>query len=451
MKSLRGRRMLPVCVAAFASAAALASPGAASAVTTNQCSGANVTGQGASVMKIALGSVLDGDFNTSSNKTACSGSQGSKAKPTVTYASSSSGLGLESWGVNKHAASFGIANAFVATEEPPNTAQKEEIESHESTSTPSTLQTIPVLQEAVTILVNLPSGCTATSTPDPGRLVLNNTTLEGIFRGTITTWSQIDESGDALSGASCNADTPITKVVRLDSAGTTHILKKYLNLINATPFEAEGGSSDTWNQVSEGTANTVWPTADAVVRPLKTGDSAEISKIAETPGSIGYASLADSRANADFYPSKGGAGTATFWVPIQNSGTTTKKPTYTDPSTNGEVETPAEANCAKEKYTNGSGTKFPPSSTSDSWSEVTTATKQTNYTLCGFAYELALSKYSLYPETSEAEAITVENFLLFELEDKAGGGQELILNHDYEPIPKSLVKEADTGAKAVAY
>jgi ABC-type phosphate transport system substrate-binding protein len=432
---------------------ALSVPGIANAKTTgpsNQCSGSNIGGQGAAVMNIAIGKVLAPDFNTSANPDACNGTQGTKGTPKVTYTQTSSGQGLESWGVNKHAASFALTNAFVATEEPPNPAQKGEIEANETTSTPETVQTIPVLQEAISVDVNLPSGCTANSTAAPGRLVLDNTTLAGIWDGEITTWGQITDGGDTLTGAGCGT-APITRVVRLDSAGTTHILKKYLFLIDSNPFQTESGGTANWNEISEGTANTAWPKADAVVRPGKTGDSAEVAKIAETPGSIGYAALANTRANAAFYAPKGGPGTGTFWVEVQNSGTSTTKAKYSDPSTDGEVEAPAEAHCAKTKYTNGTGTKFPPKSTADSWAEVTTATKEKAYTLCGLAYELALSKYSAYPGTEALEAVTAENFLTFELQTKSEGGQALILNHDYEPLPKNLVKEALAGAASIAF
>lgn len=449
MRSLTARRVASACILAAASLTALAAPGAASAAT--QCAGTNITGQGANVEKIALQTVWGPDFNTSTNKAACSGTQGSGAKPAVTYNSTSSGIGLESWGVNKHAASFAPTNAFVGTEEPPNAAEKAEIEANETSLAPEAVESIPVLQEAIVAIVNLPAGCTATSTPDPGRLVLGNATFEAIFLGKITKWSQITDSGDALSGAGCNPETPITRVVRLDSAGTSHIFKKYLALIDAAPFETESATSQTWNELSEGAGNTVWPKAAAVVRPAKTGDSAVISKVAETAGSIGYASLANARANSSFIPPKGGVGTATFWAPVQNSGTATKSAKYADPSTNGEEAAPAEANCAKTKYTNGKGTKFPPASSADAWNEVTTATKEKNYAICGLAYDLTVNRYSVFPAATEGEAITANNFLLFVLESKTGGGQLLIVNHDYEPLPKSLLKEAVAGAQATAF
>ncbi len=423
----------------------------ASAASSTQCSGGNITGQGASVMKIAYENIFGPDFNTSTNAAACSGGQGTGGKPVVAYKSSSSGTGLASWGANGGTASFVPTNAFVATEEPPNATQKAEIEANESTpgSAPDSLLTIPVLQESIAVLIHLPASCTATSTAYPGRLVLGNVTLEKIFQGTLSTWSEITDGGDVLTGSGCSST--ITRVVRLDSAGSTHILKKYLDLIESGSFPVEGGGSKSWSEISEGSGNTVWPTAAAVVRPLKTGDSAEVSKVAETAGSIGYASLANARANSAFVPPTGGKEQSTFWAPIQNDGVSSTKQKFADPSTDADTTASADANCAKEKFTNGKGSKFPPKSTQESWSAVTTETKQKNYPLCGIAYQLALTKYSAYPSTTQAEELTASNFLSFLLETKTGGGQLLIENHDYEALPKKLDKEAVDGVKLIGF
>ena len=455
MTSLNARRSVRACMVAAVASVAFASIGAATALAksgpTNQCSGSNITGQGANVMKIAEQSVFAPDFNTSANPDACNGTQGTKGIPTVSYTASSSGIGLESWGVGGKAASFAPTNAFVVTEEPPNPTEKTEIENNETTSgsVPNSVLTVPVVQESISVIAHLPAGCTATSTSYPGRLVLANVTLEKIFLGTINSWSEIKDGGDVLTGAGCSS--PITRVVRLDSAGSTHILKKYLNLIDSTAFLTESSTTQTWNEISEGPANTLWPKAAAVVRPAKTGDTAEVSKVAEVAGSIGYSSLANARANSAFVPPTGGKEEATFWVPIQNNGVATKKEIFADPSTDGDTAPSADANCAKTKYTNGKGTKFPPASTADTWQEVTSATKEKAYTLCGIAYELALTKYSAYPSTTEGEELTNVNFLNFVLESKTAGGQLLIENHDYEALPKSIDKESVNGVKTIGF
>ena len=288
MTFLSARRLFAACIGSTAAIVALAVPTGASAALGTQCSGASITGQGANVLKNAH-TVWDADFNTSTNKVACAGQkgQGTLQEPTVTYKTSSAAVGLESWGANGHVgADFSLANSFIGASEPPNATQKAEIEALQTTPTSNTLLSIPTLQTAIAVIVNLPSGCTATTKyKKDTRLVLNNATLEGIFRGTITQWNQITDDGDQLVGATCNAASPIIPVVRKDGAGTTHIFKKYLSLINGASFTDEKSTSETWDNVSEGTLNTDWPKAANVTRPEATGDTALDGRQRERTGS----------------------------------------------------------------------------------------------------------------------------------------------------------------------
>jgi ABC-type phosphate transport system substrate-binding protein len=462
------RRIISVCIAVAASSVALLAVGVAGASAKSsppKCSGGEIKGSGANAAQIAIEKVWSPDFisPTETNAAAC------PSGPAVNFLKTSSGKGLESWGVfSTPLPNFGPQNAYVATEEPLNEADKTEVEDlGGGVSKPETAQTIPVAQEAIVVIVHLPKGCTATSSGATNRLVLNNITLEGIWRGTISNWGQITDDGDALTGCEVEpSKDPITRLVRSDLAGTTHILKKYLSLINPTgTFPTElGGPEESWTEIAEGTQNTNWPLpagATPVLKEAKEGDTAEVAEVASHAGSIGFAGLADARANTAFDPPAGGAGTAVFWVPIQNTGTPTKKLAYADPSTNGETtSTPADANCAKEKYTNGKGKTFPPASTEDAWNLVTTETKEKNYPLCGLVYILGLSKYSAYSAsstepTTAGEAETLSQYLQFVLETKgtgsSAGGQVLIEGHDYEALPKKVDKEAVTGAKSLAF
>jgi ABC-type phosphate transport system substrate-binding protein len=457
MTSLSARRLIPACILSAATVAALVAPGVASASGKigEKCSGSNIAGQGSSLQKLAQKEVWDPDFNTSANAQACNGTQGKKLVPTITYTGNGSGAGLESWGADGGASpNFEATNAWVSTDEPPNIGQKEEIESHGAAGT---LETIPVLQGAVAVIVNLPAGCTATSkSPSPGRLVFNNVTLEKIFRGTITKWSEITDAGDKLAGTGCNAETSITPVVREDGSGTTHIFKKYLGLINKATFETEKSESKTWDEVSEGTENTTWPKAAGVVKPEASGGGALVKKVAETPSSIGYANLADARSNKSFTPPIGGGKQARFWTEIQNNGIgTTGTITYAEPAANSDVEAVGNANCVGEEYANGEN-PFPPPSVTEPWNEVTTKVKEKNYTLCGLTYALAFTEYSKYPGTSLEEATTVENFLRFVVGTSttkgSEGGQALINKHDYLALPAGSVSTTATkGVENIKY
>lgn len=154
---------------------------------------------------------------------------------------------------------------------------------------------------------------------------------------------------------------------------------------------------------------------------------------------------------------KGGAGTATFWAELQRNGNSTKSPKYSDPASNGDLEAKGHANCEKEVYTNGK-VKFPPASTEEPWSEVTTKVSETNYALCGFTYDLSLNAFHLYPGTTEAEATTAENYFTFVLNTATEGGQSLINGlTDYLPLPtnkepsKNVLTIAQKGAAKITF
>lgn len=472
MMSLSARRLVPTCVLSAAAVAALAAPGVTSAAIGKQCSGANIAGQGSSLQKLAQ-ELWDPSFNTSADKYSCNGTQGTKQVPKIEpYNPSGSGAGLRSFGAESKEAkeiNFSTTNAYVGTDEPPNETQKTEIESQQviEPHLEKTLQTVPVIQAAVAMLVHLPEGCTGTSTSNSGRLVLNNSTLEEIFRGAIKTWHEVivTEEGHKNSAdkitckVKAEEESKITRVVREDGSGTTHIFKKYLGLINpAEEFEAVNGKGEvvgkrTWDGISEGKENTTWPKGETTVERAAKG-SGVVAKVATTASSIGYANVADARANAAFKPEgKGGPKTAIFWAPVQDKAG--EKVAYADPASNKEVNALGESNCSGELYTNGKEA-FPPVSVTEAWNTVTTSTTESKYTICGLSYDLAFTKYSQYPKTSLEEATTVENFLSFVVDtnkekegNKANGGQTLIKTHDYEPLVGKVLTEAQTGVRGV--
>ncbi len=459
MRLLNARRAISACVVSAASVAALATPGTALA-TTKQCEGGNILGAGSSAQKLAQKEVWDSEakgkglgFNIGKNKAACSAAAKHK-EPEVKYESIGSGAGLEKWGVNGKP--FNTGYGFVATDEPVNQEQKEEIEEHNLTATGKEVQSIPVLQFAVAVLIHLPAGCEATSTPDPGRLVLSNHTLEEIWnpepenkKTGITKWSQIKEDGDSVSGTGCNANETIKHVVRLDESGTSHVFKRYLGLIQTQlvtgAFENENGQKgETWNAEAEGEGNQVWPKADHVIRPGATGGGEEVAKVFAEESSIGYANLADARGKF------GVASKERFWAPVEDSGAKATKTAekFADPSTLLEetTTTPQNSNCTGEKYTNGtSAEKFPPKFTYLTWNNVTSETKQKKYPICGLTYDMGLTNAQSYGLT-EATFQTATDYLHFVTNvAKEGGEDEVNADHDYEKVPASVNKEIAKG------
>ncbi len=438
MRSLSVRGLLPACTVAVA-AIALAAPGSAFAKENPNCKGVNVEGQGASTQKIIQQNFWSKEFNTSSAKKACSGT----LKPTVKYNSTGSGAGLKSWGAETKAGetiNFSPTNAFLGSDEPPNAAQIGEIEAQESTATKNSVLTIPVMQVAVALVVHLPEGCTATSTVSAGRLVLSQKTLEEIYSGAIKTFGAIKDGGDSVTCPTA----AIQPVVRQDQSGTTHIFKRFLNLIDGSPLVTEKGSA-TWGELSEGSLNTTWPTAAGVVHPAEKGGGELVKYVAEHAGTIGYASLADARANKAF-GAEGGANKPTFWAEVENE-SKKGKAKYAEPSTNGENGTVATANCKKTAYSNGS-ISFPPPSVTSPWNEVTSKTSENTYAICGFSFDIAIDGYHLLPGTSAGEAETVKAYEEYVTEKK--GGQAALQVNDYEILPKEVLTIADGGAEEIA-
>jgi ABC-type phosphate transport system substrate-binding protein len=422
----------------------LVAPGMASATPGGeQCSGVSIEGKGASLQKLSQISVWTPNFSSAAdtNGKACSGTQGSKGTPTVTYTSTGSGPGLESWGqepgISAPPLNYGPKNAYVGTDEPPNAAQKAEIETHTGGGK---VLTIPVEQAAVAIAVNLPAKCTSvTGGHVPGRLAIKEATLEKVFRGSITTWKGILNGATLVGEVGCSSSAHITRVVRKEGSGTTSLFKKFLGVL----YNKEVEPGKTWKQLAEKANNTVWPVegTDAVIRGEGNGGMAK--ELAAHPGAVAYINLADARSNKGFTPPVGGAGTPKFWLEIENGKNAEKITTYADPSTNGDAEATANSNCEGTLYTNGTK-KFPPPTTEETWNEVSAGKKQKHYPICGFTYDLSLTSFKGVPtgEKGSLEAPTegsvrsAFDYLTFVLAGEAGGGQTLIgESKDYLGLP----------------
>jgi ABC-type phosphate transport system substrate-binding protein len=454
MISRTARRLIPAGILSAAAVAALAAPGAASALT--QCEGSNIHGKGSSAQKNAQLNQWTKLFNTSANGSACNGTQGSGGKPVASYTSTGSGVGLESWGVEtqkgkkEEEVRFGAENAFVGTEIAPNKKQSEEITAHGE----GKVLTIPVLQAAIAIAVHLPKGCVKVSGgPVPGRLAMKDATVNKIFQGTATKWSQLLNKAKLEGNEECaklGKNAPITRVVREDGSGTTDSFMKYLGVVFKKPVIG----TETWNQLGEKTNNTTWPSEGEHPVLRGNGGGGVVSAVAANAGSVGYANVSDARSNGNFTaaPGKGGSGTATFWAEIEAN---TEKvegknvAVYRDPATNLDSNTKGSSNCSNVLYTNGKK-KFPPPTTEELWNEVIGAKKQpVAYDICYLSFDLALTKYSAFTkgivkegepftETPTAgEAQSVKDYLGYVLSTGSGGGQPAAEGEDYSAIPTS--------------
>jgi ABC-type phosphate transport system substrate-binding protein len=474
------RRFVPACVLATAAIAALGAPGVASASRLPKCTeGTKINGEGSTLQGAAMtevwGSKAPKAYNSAGQKNAhaCPGG------PEITYntkGKTGSGKGMENWyGLEEYGPE---AQGFVGTDNPPNSDIKTKIEAE---GTGGKLLTIPTLQAAVALIVHLPAGCAAEAAPGTkplptlGRLVLKQKTVEKIFRRQTTKWSKIKDGGDKIITCSKAAsETEITRVVREDGSGTTATFKKSLELINGKGTAEAGkvcdAAKETWLECAEEPpANTKWP-EETVALVRGSGGGGLVKKVEETPSSIGYANLADVRSKGPgFLPPTGGEGKNMFWVEVENGEKETvggKKLTiYTDPSDNAEAAVKSKANCAETTYVNIEPTKgkaekgkFPPPTTEELWNRVTAEKKQVNYSLCGFTYDLGLTKYNGFKGATEGEATTAGDFLEFVLDAGAEGGQQLIEQEkDYIGLPtnkeakKNVQLIAQEGAKKVQF
>lgn len=490
MTLVSARRLLLACVLAVTAVVALTAPGMASAtapVTDKgaKCSGSNIEGLGSTFQAPAqkvwtgLSSPAKG-FDQSTIGCAPGGT------PTVSYNQEETPVNHQGSGACLKDFGSGAtpdykAFPFCGTDEAPNPTVINEIEAHAKSELGyegRALESIPIAQGAVAIIVHLPKGCVAASEPEKagkitklGRLVLDDTTVEQIYRGVITTW----EGVEAAQGAGHGKDTitcktgaeheteaekiqatkegrekTIRPVVRLDKSGTTHIFKEFLAQVNTGEWEAEefnepegktppkcgtvksAGEKVTWSQVAEGCENQRWPTAANVLRPAvpHTGNPGVVNLVNETESSVGYADLAVAREKGFFSakcvlpkkaPECGGEnkkGTATkigeqnerFWAEVEDSEPTSATPTYADPASNYDIEKAANSNCAGTVYIAKTGEKFPPKNTRETWYATKAQLLQKKYSICGLTYDLALRQYYYFlaPEgVSAAQSINI--------------------------------------------
>lgn len=242
MTFLSARRAM-VMVASAATLAALSLPGVASAAPKTdlgeQCSGTPIEGLGSTFQapidyvwtgyNWAKSEVLSSGFNVNTNTLACQGTAGTKkttGTPTVRWnqneAEKGSGACLKDFGASGaevRTAKFPICG----TDEAPSVPKKQEMETHGSGQESESIETIPVLQGALAIIVHLPEGCVAASEPKVkgavkkiGRLSLSQSVIDSIYRGTVTKWSQITENKDAV--------TPFAKKITVETVKGSPII-----------------------------------------------------------------------------------------------------------------------------------------------------------------------------------------------------------------------------------
>lgn len=544
----RGRiraALVALCaMAALAVAATAAPPAARAEFTLHACEGSAITGEGSSLQKTAQLSFWDTGEVFDSPLFGCGASA-----PPVTYVSKSSGCGLDAVGagdsVTEGSCSFPAAegekpgyrsptDSFGASDFAPDSEEEQHMDAGptgEGTAGSGKIHVIPVASAAIAVVVHFPNHCALqnpepsgngnTSTGganDPGgkdgtgdkfsnqtlRVHIEAKQLEEIWQGTVKTWGEIIPMSDFLAPgangvsetqAKC-ASTPIVRIVRFDTSGTTYNFKAYLSLL---PFTSGGGPS-LWTSSSSavGRENRVWPVESKQEEPAKVnagnectiaaqickssgeGGGALANAVKATNGSIGYLDLATARKEGfDMTPNAKQPGEAgfeeeveeggkkvikneddrTYWTPLQTVspkegdkvGANYVEPT-TEPTAHFNIVHPAPngANCAGADYR-----EIPTAPAGDptlgDWSKAiaTGGTTATAYPVCAITYDLAFDDYATVygnTPTEEAKARTVKDYLTAIVNN--GGGLKAF---DYGILPPEIVADAQTGVAAIGW
>jgi ABC-type phosphate transport system substrate-binding protein len=418
-KSARAGLRAALLAGATVAALGLGGLGATGASAALNCTGSNITGQGASLQKVAQQNVWNPGFNAVG---VCPGG------PTITYNSTGSGGGLKEWNHDGLKGNINTKLAWISTDDPPSAAQ---IANVESVAGGAKLAVFPITQTAIAIAANLPAGCSFAE--ETG---ITNIELQRVFRGNLKTWS-------ALSTTEGTCNSPITRVVRKDSSGTTYQFKNYLARMNSSALDCVGGQ--TWLQLREingpePTPNQTWPedcgsiNLTDLVKPASNGNGPVVNKVDEIDGSIAYSGIADIHANADL---------GTIVVPLQNNGKVSAfEATFAAP------ETGTVANCSNTPYYIPAGARPGAVGTDVDWTSTFGAYPNigsTDYPLCTLTFAMAFNGYNKVPDPdgageefgpfTEAQFITVNDYLREYV--TATKGQEDIATQYFAPLPTS--------------
>lgn len=408
MNSKRGRGRARVALLAGGVVAALGfgALNAGAAAAAPACTGNSITGQGASLQKIAQQNVWGPNFGS----VICN--KGSL--PKISYNSTGSGAGLKEWNYDGVKGSINTGLAWISTDDAPTVAQ---IANIKSTAAGAQVAVIPVTQTAIAVVANPPAGCEVEE--------ITNTDLTAVFEGRFLTWNQLDTA----EGEGCNS--PISRVVRKDGSGTTYQYKNYLFQANKKALACTGAEKQSWQQLepitnsTTGAPNTTWPetcpekTLSALVRPAGTGGGEVVKTVNTTSGSIGYAALPDAMANK----------TTAIVLRLQNNGLGSAGEGTYAPAAAGNT-----ANCSTMTYKTPANVN---TGLDIDWSQVfgaKPAIGEGGYPLCTLTYALAFHGYGA-AGFAQKDEITVRDYLTEYVTQAAG--QTDINSNFYAALPST--------------
>jgi ABC-type phosphate transport system substrate-binding protein len=394
-----------------------------------------ITGEGSSLQKTAQLSVWIPGSNCA-----------------VLYNSKSSGVGREKWGIEqeKHHPKDGTGknpaesgDTFIASDEPLDTKQLSNLDEAAGAGEGGKGQAlvIPVEQAAVAVIVNPPNNCTITE--------ITNESLKKVWNLETVEWGGVSKA----TGSGCSGQK-ITRDVRKEGSGTTFVFKTYLKEIqNATC------SGKTWEFYRETTHNLEWPepgegTCSAsglkAVPAAKEGGGGEVEQVVNTTGAIGYANLADARAQYNLSKAPN-----YHWVKVQNQRQANLFEYPGSPTSSEPTATSGESNCGKTHYSNATSITV---GADDNWFSVNGAhpgsgsESNEHYPICTLTYDVGLVNYGLAEDsTNLLGGLATEQYLEYVVAPATEeGGQKALAKHDYREVEEAVGEFAQEEARLIA-
>ena len=298
---------------------------------------------------------------------------------------------------------------------------------------------------ALTLAINFGTACTKA---DPTAIKLNAKEVSRLYGGDVATWadSELDATDPILATDGCTG--PVIRVFREDSASQSEILKEYL--VRAEN-ERPTGSSFTcglgkpWSEYQK--KNTEWPgktkvgsegTCSEFKLSLTSGGPAEVARIKEFQGSIGYADLPDEAGSGLVAATVFNAAGTSYQAPSSGEGANC---TYA-----GIVNLPG-AGLASEAVGLGN-TEGKNWASNASPNEQNVTDRGSKYPICGLTFDLVYSGLANGSVNNAIGGLTADqrrtlySYFTFVLGSTA---QNLLSSADYAPLPPTWLEELREG------
>jgi hypothetical protein len=439
---------------------------AASAQGTEKCAG--IAGAGSSLQKIAQkevwiekGAESFGSPGERWKNSICS------TDPAIVYNSTSSGKGLALWGsVNKTLNEEELENSkkvkeklvpsYVGTDVGPEgsgtTGQigNMDIAGEKSATELNGIVTVPVAQSAITVMVSTPLGCTVTAKTGEHPRIPNQALQEEWFARGVKI-SKLIEGVTFTGGTKCEAIP--TLYARGAPSGTTCGFKNLFAHLKSP-------NEKTWKEKTETVekclSNTEWPAGTGQIETFEGKTIEKGSQLVEatwgTPGSAGYADLADARTKfaagtGITTQTKGTEKYSSFVAEVGNTSYGVKKA-----GASPEEKTGGGSNCKKASYA--------PAPTElkinqGEWSTVRETSQEKggaeNYPICTLTYDLAWHHYNYISSGKHGGGEEAMNSVyaylhyIVNLAAEHGGQGKPLTEKNYGLLPEEIQKEAKKG------